>query len=93
MIASIGILIYIASIRWWLILTVLIPFLLETYIASKVNYNIYTELETYWKKERKYSILGWYLRSREFSKDIKAFGNSDYLIDKERNYQEVNGKR
>ncbi len=81
MIASIGILIYIASIRWWLILTVLIPFLLETYIASKVNYNIYTELETYWKKERKYSILGWYLRSREFSKEIKVFGNSDYLID------------
>ncbi len=80
-IASIGIIIYIASVRWWLMFTVLIPFILETYIASKTNYNIYTELETYWKRERKYSILGWYLRSRDFSKEIKAFGSSDYLID------------
>ncbi len=80
-IASIGIIGYIISIRWWLLLTVLIPFILETYIPSKTNYNIYTELETYWKKERKYSTLGWYLRSRDFSRELKAFGNSDYLID------------
>ncbi|MHB1153520.1 MAG: ABC transporter ATP-binding protein [Eubacteriales bacterium] len=80
-IASIGIIGYILSIRWWLLLTVLIPFILETYIASKTNYNIYMELETYWKKERKYSTLGWYLRSRDFSRELKAFGNSDYLID------------
>jgi ATP-binding cassette subfamily B protein len=80
-VASIGSIGYILSIRWWLLITVLIPFVIETYIASKTNYNIYTELETYWKKERKYSTLGWYLRSREFSKELKAFGNSDYLID------------
>ncbi len=80
-IASIGSLAYIFSIRWWLLLTVLLPFILETYISSRVNYNIYTELETYWKKERKYSTLGGYLRSRDFSKELKAFGNSDYLID------------
>jgi len=79
-IASVGVLFYIASIRWWLLITVLVPFILETYIASKTNYNIYTELETYWKKERKYSTLGWYLRSRDFMKELKAFGNADYII-------------
>jgi len=81
LIASIGTLGYVFSIRWWLLLTVLIPFILETYISSKTNYNIYTELETYWKKERKYSTLGRYLRSRDFSKELKAYGNYDYLID------------
>jgi len=80
-IASAGILIFIASIRWWLAVTIVAPFILETYISSKTNYNIYTELETYWKKERKYTTLGGYLRSRDFMKELKAFGNADYLID------------
>jgi ATP-binding cassette subfamily B protein len=80
MIAGAGALVYVFRIRWWLLFTVLIPFILETYISSKTNYNIYTELETYWKKERKYSTLGGYLRSRDFMKELKAFGNSDYLI-------------
>ncbi|KAI4453464.1 atp-binding cassette sub-family b [Holotrichia oblita] len=80
LIASIGTLVYVFNIRWWLLLTVLIPFFIETYISTKNNYNIYIELETYWKKERKYSTLGWYLRSRDFAKELKAFGNSDYLI-------------
>jgi len=80
-IASAGVLFYVASIRWWLLITVLVPFILETYITSKTNYNIYTELETYWKKERKYSTLGGYLRSRDFMKELKAFGNADYMID------------
>lgn len=80
-IASLGTLAYVFSIRRWLVLTVLIPFILETYISSKTNYNIYTELETYWKKERKYSTLGGYLRSRNFVKELKAYGNFDYLID------------
>jgi len=79
-VASAGILLYIASIRWWLLITVLVPFIIETYISSKANFNIYTEMETYWKKERKYSILGGYLRSRDFMKELKAFGNADYLI-------------
>ncbi|MCL2815980.1 MAG: ABC transporter ATP-binding protein/permease [Oscillospiraceae bacterium] len=85
LIASIGTLGYILSIRWWLLFTVMIPFILETIISSKTNYNIYTELETYWKKERKYSTLGWYLRSRDFSKELKAYGNYDYLIDTYKN--------
>jgi len=84
-VASIGVIAYVLSVRWWLPLTVLIPAVIETFISFKTNYNIYTELETYWKKERKYSALGWYLRSREFSKELKAFGNSDYLIDTYKN--------
>lgn len=84
-ISSVGSVAIIFGIRWWLVLTVLLPFILETYIASKTNYNIYTELETYWKKERKYSTLGGYLRSRNFAKELKAFGNSDYLIDTYKN--------
>jgi len=80
MVASAGSLIIIFNIKWWLLLTVLVPFILEVFIASKINYNIYTELETYWKKERRYSTLGWYLRSRDFVKELKAFGNAGYLI-------------
>ena len=79
--ASIGIMSYIFSVRWWLLLTVLIPFVIETFVAYKTNYNIYAELETYWKKERKYSTLGHYLRSRDYTKELKMFGCSDYLID------------
>ena len=80
LIASLGMLWYVFGIRWWLILTVLLPFLFETYISTKNNYNIYAELETYWKKERKYGILGGYLRSRDYSKELKAYGSYDHLI-------------
>ena len=77
---SIGSLAVIFSIKWWLPLTVLLPFVLETYISSKTNHNIYTELETYWKRERKYSMLGGYLRSRDYMKELKASGSAGYLI-------------
>jgi ATP-binding cassette subfamily B protein len=79
-VASAGTLWYLLSIRWWLVLTVLIPFILETYFASKNNFNIYDELEAYWNKERRYGILGGFLRSREYLKENKLFGASDYLI-------------
>ncbi len=81
LIASIGVLSYLASVRWWLLLTVLVPFGLETIVSAKNNYNIYLELQTYWKKERKYGVLGEYLRSRAYTKELKACGNTDYLID------------
>lgn len=80
-VASIGSLWYIFSVKWWLILTVLIPFILQTYLVTKSNYNIYDELETYWKKERQYGILGGFLKSREYIKENKIFQASDYLID------------
>ena len=80
-IASGGILWYASSIRWWLVLTILFPFFLETYFLVKSNFNIYDELETYWQKERKYTILGQYLKSREYFKDLKSFGSASFLID------------
>ncbi len=80
LIASIGSLIYIFEIRWWLLLTVLVPFLVETYVSAKNNYNIYEELETYWKRERKYGVLGGYLKSRNYFKELKAYQIADYLI-------------
>ena len=90
LIASMGTLVYIASIRWWLLLTVLLPFLAETYVSTKNNFNIYNELETFWKKERKYSMLGASLKSRDYTKELKAYGNSGYLI---RNYREQLNQR
>jgi ATP-binding cassette subfamily B protein len=81
LIAGIGTLAWVFSIRWWLLLTVLVPYIIETWIASRTNYNIYNELETYWKKERKYTILGSYLRDRIFAREMKAYGNADHLID------------
>lgn len=84
LIASIGTLCYVCSIRWWLLATVLAPFVLETWISSRNNYNIYMEMETYWKKERRYTILGQYLRSRNFTRELKAYGNAGYLIDRYR---------
>jgi len=81
LIAGIGSLAYVFSIKWWLLLTVLIPFIIETYISSKTNYNIYKEMETYWKKERRYSTLGSFLKSRNFTKELNAYGNFDYLIE------------
>lgn len=79
-VASFGTLYFLFTVKWWLLLTVLIPFFLETYFSTKNNYNIYEEMDTYWNKERRYGILGGFLRSREFVKENKLFGSSDFLI-------------
>ncbi len=81
LIATIGTLSIIASVRWWLLLTVLLPFALEAWFRAKNNYNIYDELESYWQKEREYSILGSMLQSREYVKENHLFQSSDFLID------------
>lgn len=80
MVASIGMLVLIGLIRWWLLLTILIPFAIEVYLQFKRNWNIYEELETYWKKERGYGILGNFLRSRDYIKENKLNQSSDFLI-------------
>jgi ATP-binding cassette subfamily B protein len=80
-IATLGMLSIIASVRWWLLLTILIPFALEAWIRKKNNYNIYDELESYWQKEREYSILGNMLQSREYVKENHLFQSSGFLID------------
>jgi ATP-binding cassette subfamily B protein len=81
LVASIGTLWYLFNIKWWLILTVLIPFIAESYLASKNNYNIYDEIEKYWNKERQYGILAGFLKSRYYVKENRLFNSSDYLID------------
>ncbi|MDD5190098.1 MAG: ABC transporter ATP-binding protein [Dehalococcoidales bacterium] len=80
-IASIGGLWYLFNVRWWLVLTVITPWILESFFITKDNLNIYDELETYWNNERRYGILGGFLKTREYLKENKLFGASDYLID------------
>lgn len=92
MIASIGIIYYLISIKWWLLFTVLVPFIVETYLSTKNKYSIYDELETYWNKERQYSLLGGYLSSREYVKELKISGNADYLIDTYKNRMNTRNK-
>lgn len=81
LVGSAGILIYVASAKWWLPLTILVPAICEIWYASKHNYNIYLELEKYWKQERRYNILGGYLRSRDYLREMKLFGSADDLIE------------
>ncbi len=76
-----GILIYMGYAKWWLPLTILIPAVLEIWYASKHNYNIYLELEGYWNQERRYNILGGYLRSRDYLREMKLFGSASDLIE------------
>lgn len=78
--ANAGIIAYMASIRWWLALVVLVPATAEIWYSSRHNYNIYLELETYWNSERRYKILGGYLRSRDTVKELKLFGSAAHLI-------------
>ncbi|HHT84686.1 MAG: ABC transporter ATP-binding protein [Bacillota bacterium] len=78
---GLGILVYVVSIKWWLILTILIPVIAETWYQAKYSKNIYEEIESYWARERAYHTLGGYLRSRSHLNEAKLFGASDYLID------------
>ncbi|QOR36881.1 ABC transporter ATP-binding protein [Clostridium sp. 'deep sea'] len=80
-IASIGILYIIASIKWWLLLTILLPFALDTYISLKFSQNIYSEMKKFWKKDRQYGILGKMLMSRGFIRENILLGASRFLID------------
>ncbi|MDR1262927.1 MAG: ABC transporter ATP-binding protein/permease [Oscillospiraceae bacterium] len=70
-----------ASVRWWMVLTIVGPFIIETYVSSKTNENIYQEMEGYWKREHSYGLLGGMLRSREYVKENRLFGLSGYLVD------------
>lgn len=82
--ASLGTLYLFALVRWWLPLVILLPFLLETWLVQKSNYDIYKEMEKYWKKERFYTCLGDMLRSRDYVRENTLCGISDYLIDTHR---------
>ncbi|MCL2056373.1 MAG: ABC transporter ATP-binding protein/permease [Oscillospiraceae bacterium] len=80
-VATAGTLYLFFSVKWWFLLTILVPFALQTWLAQKFYFNIYDELEKYWNKERQYGILGNILRSRDFIKENRLFQSSDYMID------------
>jgi len=80
-IAATGTLYLFARVKWWLPLVIVVPFALETRLIQKSNYNIYNEMEKYWKRERFYIGLGDMLRSRDYVRENALLGISDYLID------------
>jgi len=80
-IATIGTLYLFATIKWWLLIIILVPFIIETVFDQSYSFDIYNELEKYWKDERRYTILGTFLRKREYLQENHIYEASDYLID------------
>lgn len=79
-IASVGTLYLIGSVKWWLILTILIPVTLDVYISLKYSKDIYKEMANFWEKDRQYGILGNMLKSRKFIIENTLIGASRFLI-------------
>ena len=80
-VAAVGLLYMLACARWWLVLTVLVPFALQRWFDAKHSYNIYDELEQYYNKERRYKVLAGFLRNRDYLYEGKLNGSSDHLIE------------
>lgn len=80
-VGSLGSLAILISIKWWLVIPVLLPFIVETILASRQTYNIYEEMETYWKREREYQILQNMLQERDYLRENTLNQASDYLVD------------
>lgn len=76
-----GLLWQLAQAKWWLLLTILVPFALQSLYDARHSYNIYDELEHYWNRERRYSILAGFLRSRDYLYEGKLNGSSEHLIE------------
>lgn len=81
LVGAVGSLIYLGSVRWWLVPMALGPFVIETYFSSRSSFNIYNEIESYWKQENKYNKLAGYLRNRDYVRENKLNQSSDFLID------------
>lgn len=69
-----------AQVSLWFLPTILVPFALETWWQAKHSYNIYDEMEHYWKRERSYGTLAGFLRNRDHLYEGKLNGASDFLI-------------
>jgi len=80
-IAAIGVLTLVGSVRWWLLLTILIPFALDTFFSLKFFRSIYSDMEQFWNKDRQHGILGNMLKSRNYIKENSLFGAAKFLID------------
>ena len=79
-VGAIGSLYIIISIKWWLIFPILLPFVLETVLSNRNTYNIYVELESYWKKEKNYGTLSSFFQNREYVRENRLNQASEYLI-------------
>ena len=79
-IASIGLLASFAVIRWWMVLTILVPFILETFVLKRASTNIYEELDKYWKREKMYTSLSDFLKTRNYITENRLNGAAGYLI-------------
>lgn len=79
-ICVVGIMLQLCKASWWLLLTLLIPYMIETYNTYKSNFDIYEEMETYWCRERQYRSLGEILTSKEFIKENILNRCSDFLV-------------
>lgn len=76
-----GIFFQIFTIAWWMPLTILFPYIFETYLVYRSNFDIYEEMETYWNQERQYSILGNDLKDKDTTRENKLNQASNYLIE------------
>ena len=79
-VSTAGLLYLFFSVKWWLLLTILLPFSLDVWFNQKFNEDIYEELEKYWREDRQYGILGYMLRSRLFVRENKLYQLSNFLI-------------
>ena len=81
LVASAGFMWQLAQAKWWLTITVLVPFVLQSWYDAKHSYDIYNELEHYWNRERRYGILAGFLKSRDYLYEGKLNSSADYLIE------------
>lgn len=72
------------QVRWWLALFILIPYMSETYYIYKRNFNIYTEMDSYWKEEQGYGLLPPLLIARDAHNENFIFNSFEYIIGKYR---------
>ncbi len=85
MIASVGTLYIVGSVKWWLILTILIPVVIDAYISLKYSKDIYKEMASFWDKDRQYGVLGNMLKSRKFIIENTLIQASGFLVNTYRN--------
>ena len=78
-VGSFSSLIYLFSVQWWLVLTTLVPYIIETCLMTDQRFKLFDEMDAYWKKDRSYFVLGEYLRSREYAQEQKLFGSAGHL--------------
>lgn len=72
--------IIILHIKWWLLLTLVLPFLLQMYILKGKNKNIYKEFDKFWAQDKVISTLNSYGVSKEHVKEIQINKAAEFLI-------------